>query len=64
MYGGLRICMTFDNMGKTVSGEKDCNFLESQALAFIKYSLARVTILFSFDTWTKTRKDWSHRTKQ
>ena len=50
MYGGLRICMTFDNMGKTVSGEKDCNFLESQALAFIKYSLARVTILFSFDT--------------
>ena len=39
--------MTFDNTGKIVYSEKDCNFLESQALAF---SLARVTILFSFDT--------------
>ena len=51
------ICMTFDNMGKTVYSEKDCNFLESHALAFIKCSLARVTILFSVDTWNKTRED-------
>ena len=47
---GLMICMTFDNTDKIVYSEKDCNFLESQALAFVKYSLARVTILFSFDT--------------
>ena len=58
------ICVTFDNTGKIVYSEKDCNFLESQALAFVKYSLARVTILFSFDTWNKTREDWSHRTKR
>ena len=58
------IYVIFDNMGETVYSEKDCNFLESQVLAFIKYSLARVTISFSFDTRNKTREDWSHQTKQ
>ena len=57
------ICMTFDNTGKIVYSEKDCNFLESQVLTFIKYSLARVTFI-SFDTWNKTREDWSHWTKR
>ena len=32
---GLMKCMTFGNMGKTVYSEKDCNFLESQALALL-----------------------------
>ncbi len=47
---GLMICVTFDNMGKTVYSAKDYNFLESQALASTKYILARVTFLLSFDT--------------
>ena len=42
--------MTFEHMYKPRYNVQNCNFLETQALAFSKCSLVRATLLLSFDT--------------
>ena len=55
--------MTFENMNKPHYNIQYCNFLKRQALALIKYVLARATLFVSLDTQIMAIEGLSHQTE-